>query len=169
MIELRPYAEGDVHYLINIDRKATDFPYDAEDWKIILAAELSVLVATDQKTPIGFSTVFLGSDNKVMWLGQLSVLPAYPMVATLLLEAAFKYVRSEGCLRIAVTCCELDLKQCQWYVNHGFTIEDTIDGAYELYGQSWQGYYFTKDLRDEDAAKRVEGREHDAGEASDQD
>jgi hypothetical protein len=169
MIELRPYEKGDVHYLRDIDRKATDFPYDAEAWKILLATNFPILVLTDNETPVGFATMFPGDDaDKVMWLGQLSVLPSHEPVAELLLEAAVEYAIGENCKLLKVTCCELHPDKCNWYVDHEFTHAGTIEAAYGLYGQTWAGYYFTRSLPNEDAAQRMEGRSDDNAEASDQ-
>lgn len=152
-LDIRGVKDGDLHHLINIDRKGSEFPWDVEDWRIanIHFPEWRIIIATLDDEPVALALYEFNEKVDECVIQKLVAIPEAKWVLSMLLDKIEygTYVQQLGAISFLIS--ELECRgsfdpydKSQWLKEHGFKWSLTHPNIYDAYGQRYDGYVFKK-------------------------
>lgn len=149
MIKVRPISEGDLVYLMDIDLKASDYPYELDDWKLIgSVSNLECFIGTSQDTPVGF-VLYERNDTRTI-IHKLCVKPYYTeqgiggKLITVVHNVA--QMRDHDCIDLPIpeNYCLDNLWLPTWLNKLGYLAKEIQNDFYSLTGEKIPAYIFRR-------------------------
>ena len=154
-LDVRPMQQGDSHHLLNIDLKASEFPFDFDDWQTLARffPEWKIAVATLDDTPVAFAIYEIDEEEKVVRVHKIAALPNARRIGvdSTLLSAIEYTAVTQGMSAVEIP---VPASSCRgkddpydvsvWLNRNKYRCVRTEAGLYEAYGDDEDGYIFQK-------------------------
>jgi hypothetical protein len=154
---IRPMANGDSHYLVNIDRKVIENPWSIEEWQLLrfYFLDWQIIVSTIDEIPVGFYILEPSMEQNICRIHKLAALPEVKRygIETSLLDHIEYSTMMSGINTIEYPVPEFSClgendpyDMSQWLLSKSFKCESLIKDSVEFYGYLYDIYVFKKEL-----------------------
>lgn len=165
MFDVRPIRPMDPHYIMSLDIKVSEIPFDTFDWQVLgNSSEFTVLVATWAEEPIGVIVYDLRDD--CIAVHKIAVVPRHVFVhkdayqsvdiyrALLAMAEADSVIHENYTVRIWVPECSCRGKNDSYDLSAmlnklGYFATGYDPGMFECYGSDWDAIIFEKQTGDQ--------------------